>query len=159
MKRSNLDMSAKGLNVYVADGTESHSTTGLEPMDQSLTFQFRFQLLFNGEYRLGRDILALEFAFIFNHIPEQQLVGLCSLDGMAHQHPFFRQRMLATSTDFGQSQSAMPKDNQVPIAGNVQIKRIAVTYDFAGRTGVKQFRMNGTPKQHKIQIGDFWANG
>ena len=159
MERSDLNMVAERLNVDVTDGTKRDATVGLKTMYETFALDLRVELLFDGDERLWINAITLIIALVINQILKDCLIFSWGVNRVGEQNSFRWQRLMCTGTDFSQHVTAMTKCNQVTGRCDINRKQVVFALKLAGNARVKQFGMNRSRKQMKIQIRDFRSNG
>lgn len=159
MECSNLNMVSERLNVDVTDGAKRDATVGFKTMYETFALDLRVELLFNGDKRLWINGIKLIIALVVNKILKDCLIFSLGVNRVGKQNSLRWQRLMRTGTDFGQHVAAMTKCNQVTGRCDIDRKQVVFALKLAGNARVKQFGMNRSRKQMKIQIRDFRSNG
>lgn len=107
MKRSDFYVTAKRLNVDVADCTKCDSTVRLKPVDQAFTFDFMVKLLFDGNERFGWDAFQLDLRLVPDLILQRRCVVAGALNRVRKQNLVDWKGMVRSRTDFGQHHAIM----------------------------------------------------
>ena len=159
MKRSDLNMVSERLNVDVTDGPKRNATVGFKTMYEAFALDLRVELLLNGDKCLWINGIPLIIALVLNQILKDCLIFSWGVNRVGKQNSFGWQRLMCTGTDFCQYVTAMTKCNQVTGRCDINREQVVFALKLAGNARVKQFRMNRSRKQVKVQIRDFRSNG